>query len=78
MHNITCLGNIEGVKSVDKHIYKKAKEILLNQDIKLATEDMPILDSLDYILAEDIKSDINIPPLTGRPLTVMLLDRRTL
>ena len=47
---------------------KKAKEILLNQDIKLATEDMPILDSLDYILAEDIKSDINIPPFDRSPL----------
>ncbi len=40
----------------------KAEGILLNQDIKPKTVDMPILDSLNYILAENIISDINMPP----------------
>ncbi|HZK57678.1 MAG TPA: gephyrin-like molybdotransferase Glp, partial [Clostridia bacterium] len=40
----------------------KVEEILLNQDIKPKTVDMPILDSLNYILAENIISDINMPP----------------
>ncbi|MFW5648510.1 MAG: molybdopterin molybdotransferase MoeA [Bacteroidales bacterium] len=41
---------------------KSAKEILLNEDIEPKTTDVSILDSLDYILAEDIKSNMDIPP----------------
>ena len=47
---------------------EKAKEILLNEGIEPKIIDMPILDSLDYILAEDIKSDINMPPFDRTPL----------
>lgn len=47
---------------------EKAKKILLSQDIRLGTIDISILDSLDYILAEDIKSDINMPPFDRSPL----------
>ncbi|HZK57365.1 MAG TPA: gephyrin-like molybdotransferase Glp [Clostridia bacterium] len=47
---------------------KRAGEILLNEDIKPEITDMPILDSLEYILAEDIESDINMPPFDRTPL----------
>ena len=47
---------------------KRAGEILLNEDIKPEITDMPILDSLDHILAEDIESDINMPPFDRTPL----------
>lgn len=47
---------------------KRAKEILLNENIELKIIDVPILNSLDYILAEDIKSDINMPPFDRSPL----------
>ena len=41
---------------------EKAEKILADQNIEPKTVDVPILDSLDHILAEDIKSDINMPP----------------
>ncbi len=41
---------------------EKAEKILLDQNIESKTVDMPILDSLNHILVEDIKSDINMPP----------------
>ncbi|HEY8362932.1 MAG TPA: gephyrin-like molybdotransferase Glp [Tissierellaceae bacterium] len=47
---------------------EKAEEILLNQEIKRNIVEMPILESLDYVLAEDIVSDINIPPFDRSPL----------
>lgn len=47
---------------------EKAKEILLNQDIKIDTIDIPILESLGYVLGEDIISDINMPPFDRSPL----------
>lgn len=47
---------------------EKAKEILLSQDIGLKTEEIPILDSLDHVLAEDLISDINMPPFDRSPL----------
>lgn len=47
---------------------EKAKEILLNQDIKIDIIDIPILESLGYVLGEDIISDINMPPFDRSPL----------
>ncbi len=47
---------------------EKAEEILFNQDIKLNTVDMPILDTLGHVLGEDIVSDINMPPFDRSPL----------
>lgn len=46
----------------------KAREILLNENIELKIIDVPILNCLDYILAEDVKSDINMPPFDRSPL----------
>lgn len=47
---------------------EKAKKILLNQDIKIDIIDIPILESLGYVLGEDIISDINMPPFDRSPL----------
>ncbi|MCQ4925663.1 molybdopterin molybdotransferase MoeA [Tissierella carlieri] len=47
---------------------EEAKEILLNQDIKINTIDIPIVESLGYVLGEDIISDINMPPFDRSPL----------
>lgn len=47
---------------------EKANEILLNQYIHTQLIKLPILDSLDYVLAEDIESDVNIPPFDRSPL----------
>lgn len=47
---------------------KKAEEILLKQNIGPKIENIPILDSLGYISAEDIKSDIDIPSFDRSPL----------
>lgn len=46
----------------------KAEEILLNQKIELEVIEVPILESLDYVLAEDIKSNMNVPPFDRSPL----------
>lgn len=45
-----------------------ANEILLDEYIDTQLIQLSILDSLDYILAEDIESDINIPPFDRSPL----------
>ncbi|HZJ76927.1 MAG TPA: gephyrin-like molybdotransferase Glp [Oscillospiraceae bacterium] len=47
---------------------ERARKILLDRNIKPKITDMPILDSLDYILAEDIKSDTDMPPFDRSPL----------
>ena len=47
---------------------EKAREILLNEVLEPKVIDMPILESLDHILAEDIKSDMNMPPFDRTPL----------
>lgn len=47
---------------------EKAEEILLNQDIELNIVNMPILETLGYVLAEDIVSDIKMPPFDRSPL----------
>ncbi len=47
---------------------EKAEEILLKQDIKIDTIDISILESLGYVLGEDIISDINMPPFDRSPL----------
>lgn len=47
---------------------EEAKEILLNQDIKIDTIEISILESLGYVLGEDIISDINMPPFDRSPL----------
>ncbi|WP_406243467.1 hypothetical protein ACF3M2_06575 [Tissierella carlieri] len=47
---------------------EEAKEILLNQDIKINMIDIPIIESLGYVLGEDIISDINMPPFDRSPL----------
>ncbi|WP_353096979.1 gephyrin-like molybdotransferase Glp [Tissierella praeacuta] len=47
---------------------EKANEILLSQDIKTSIIDIKILESLGYVLGEDIISDINMPPFDRSPL----------
>lgn len=47
---------------------EKANEILLNQDIKIDTIDVSVLESLGYVLGENIISDINMPPFDRSPL----------
>lgn len=47
---------------------KQAKDILLNEKIILEFKEVNILDSLDYVLAEDIESTINVPPFNRSPL----------
>lgn len=42
---------------------EEALEKILNEVNTLEAESVPILDSLGQVLAEDIKSDINVPPL---------------
>ena len=42
---------------------EEALEKILNEVDTLEAESVPILDSLGQVLAEDIKSDINVPPL---------------
>lgn len=46
----------------------KTREILEQQTPCLKIEEVHILESLDCVLAEDIKSDINIPPFDRSPL----------
>lgn len=46
----------------------KAHEILLNEKINTQLIELPILDSLDHVLAENIVSEINIPPFDRSPL----------
>lgn len=47
---------------------EKANEILLNEYADIRTVELPILDSLDHVLAEDIVSDMNMPPFDRSPL----------
>jgi molybdopterin molybdotransferase len=47
---------------------KEANEILLNERIDMRSMELPVLDSLDYVLAEDIVSDMNMPPFDRSPL----------
>ncbi len=42
---------------------EEALQKILNEVIVLETETVPIMESLGQVLAEDIKSDINVPPL---------------
>ena len=42
---------------------EEALEKILNEVDVLEEEIVPILDSLGQVLAEDIKSDIDVPPL---------------
>ncbi len=41
---------------------EEAREIILNKIDRLATEEVPILESLGRVLDEDIHSDADIPP----------------
>lgn len=45
-----------------------AKEILLKQKMNTKLVDIPILESLGYILGEDIVSNTNMPPFDRSPL----------
>lgn len=45
-----------------------ASKILLQETIVTQSIELPILDSLDYVLAEDIESNVNIPPFDRSPL----------
>lgn len=47
---------------------EEAKNIILKQNIKLNIIEKPILDSLDYVLGEDIISNMNMPPFDRSPL----------
>lgn len=49
-------------------LVEEANNILLNQSIELQLIELPILDSLDYVLGEDIKSNMNMPPFDRSPL----------
>lgn len=46
----------------------KAHEILLNQRINTQLIELHILESLDYVLGEDIASNMNLPPFDRSPL----------
>ncbi len=47
---------------------EEAKQILLKQNLNIKLIDIPISEGLGYILAEDIISDINMPPFDRSPL----------
>ncbi len=47
---------------------EEAKEILLRENADVRLAELPILESLDHVLAEDIVSDINMPPFDRSPL----------
>lgn len=47
---------------------KDANKIILNEYISPQPIKLSLLDSLDYVLAEDIKSNINMPPFNRSPL----------
>lgn len=47
---------------------KRADEILQNEYIDMKIIELPILDSLDYVLAENITSDMYMPPFDRSPL----------
>ncbi len=47
---------------------EKAKEVLDSQPLKPELEEVPILESLDMILGQDIKSTMNMPPFDRSPL----------
>lgn len=47
---------------------EEALEILLQQDFKTEAIQVPLLDSLNSVLAEDIISDMNMPPFDKSPL----------
>lgn len=47
---------------------EKANEIILEQSIELQLIEKSILDSFDYILGENIKSNMNMPPFDRSPL----------
>lgn len=47
---------------------ENAHEILLNEKINTQIIELSILDSLDHVLAEDITSNINMPPFDRSPL----------
>lgn len=47
---------------------EEALEILLQQNFQTEAIQVPLLDSLDSILAEDIISDMNMPPFDKSPL----------
>ena len=47
---------------------EETRELLNKQEILVKIEGIDILESLDYILAEDIKSDMPMPPFNRSPL----------
>lgn len=47
---------------------EEAKEILQNEYVDTQLIELSILDSLDYVLVEDIVSDMNMPPFDRSPL----------
>jgi molybdopterin molybdotransferase len=47
---------------------EEASEILLNEPVNIQSIELPILESLDYVLAEDIISNLNMPPFDRSPL----------
>ncbi len=47
---------------------EEALDILLQQNFKTEAIQVPLLDSLDSVLAEDIISDMNMPPFDKSPL----------
>jgi len=47
---------------------QEAKEILLNEYVDTQLIELSILDSLDHVLAEDIESDMDMPPFDRSPL----------
>jgi molybdopterin molybdotransferase len=55
-------------KMLTNILVEDANKIIANECINIQAIGLPILDSLDYVLAEDIESDINIPPFNRSPL----------
>lgn len=47
---------------------EEANKILENQPIELQLIEKPILDSFDYVLGEDVRSNMNMPPFDRSPL----------
>lgn len=47
---------------------EEADKILLNQPLQLQSIEIPILDSLNHVLGESIKSNMNMPPFDRSPL----------
>jgi len=62
------LEKIKEEKMLTNISIEKANEILLSQDIKINTINIPILESLGYVLGENIISDMNMPPFDRSPL----------